>query len=540
MIPARENLATSYGTSVVTLPTDVKLSRWFWWIWLLVIGIISPFFLLTMGTGPYLHSDEFMNLDLGRVILDPKTDWSIAWMLDQQKPVYLFSYVGTVLQELSFEFGGQYGPRVSGLIGALAAATALLGWLIARRTSPNVAILLGLIFLLDPLFVQAFTIGRIDGWPMALCLSSCWILRDSGNYLSKLSLLHVRLLSAGGLATIAFFTWPSAVFLFPLIALELFDVLKKNVNGGYSFQKSYRPVLYFIAGGVVVTLLLLLPIISQLLSQYKNALEGLKANTHGGSSQEKLTILNNAVELLRVLKYTPVMVLIALLVFFKFRQMSLTLAILTVLILMISTLVYINRVQYLLPYFLAYIGSLYHQKNIESSSQWLRMGSLAALLFWSVGLSLGVRTYLAFDTQQERKRELVHQAALSMIGSGEHRVLIPYEFYYSGRSLGWKMYRAYIAYNNPFNTDMLKKILTRVDYAIMRQPMGEFEWVMLEEGWLDKGTIYLYDKPSEAFDGKTTNESRIRNLYSIFRKPYGPYRLFVRNKRISTLTEETQ
>ncbi|GAA4439437.1 hypothetical protein GCM10023188_35780 [Pontibacter saemangeumensis] len=102
------------------------------------------------------------------------------------------------------------------------------------------------------------------------------------------------------------------------------------------------------------------------------------------------------------------------------------------------------------------------------------------------------------------------------------------------------MYRAYIAYNNPFNTDMLKKILTRVDYAIMRQPMGEFEWVMLEEGWLDKGTIYLYDKPSEAFDGKTTNESRIRNLYSIFRKPYGPYRLFVRNKRISTLTEETQ
>ncbi|WP_162052629.1 hypothetical protein [Pontibacter pamirensis] len=534
---------SSSGFMVAPLPKATITSWRYWRIWLLGLSVISVTFIATMDTGPYLHSDEFVTLELGRIILNPSTDWSITWLVDQQQPVILFSYLGAVLQEFTYEYGGQYGPRVSSLFGALVASTALVGWLLTKGTYRIAAFLLGFVFLLDPLLVQAFTIGRLDGWTMALCLCCCWILCDTSHRFCEMSprILTIRLLLAGCLACTAIFIWPSAVFLFPLITVELFSLVNKIRSNRGKLQEVTRPLFLFTIGGILTALLLLLPIAQLLYGEFSNALQSIKTNTHSGASEDPTSILQNSIGLVRALKYSPFVVLLAFMVVLRYRQFGYIFSILAVLALMVSTLVYINRVQYLIPYFIICISSLFQkQRNIETS-RFLRTSSLILLLFWSIGLSLGVRTYLALDSQADRDRKLVYQAALSLIGPGEYRVYVPYELYYPGRSLGWKMYRAYLAYGNPLTPETLKQVLSHVDHVIMLEPQltKEIDRALIEEGWLNKGVFHLYDKPAVLFDGITTNDIRLRNLYSIFRKPYGPYKLYVREKHQSFTTVST-
>lgn len=528
--------ATSYQSSSKLYTGHQYVNRTtkqFWWMWMLALSVILVVFLLTADRGPYLHSDEFVILDLGRIILDPTTKWSIAWLADLEQPVYLISYLGNVIQELSFIYGGQYGPRISALIGALAAATALTGWLLARGTSQWASFFLGLVFLLDPLFVHSYTIGRLDGWAMALCLSSCWLLRYNYLYTVRTEAISARLSLAGALAVTAFFIWPSAIFLYPLIGIELFNILsqislQKNIK-----MKALRSVLFFVAGGGLAMLFLLLPIVPQLSAQLSNAVASYKANTHAGASGNSIDFFQNSIELMRILKFSPFVVLIAIIGTVKERNVLLTAAIGVVIALIVFTLVYINRVLYLIPYLIACISYLYRQANNHFSIKLLNVGSIVILLFWSVGLSLGARTFLAFDAQANRNRNLVNQAALTLVGPGNHRVYVPYDMYYAGRKLGWQMYRAYLAHNNPLTFNVLKKILPHVDYVIMiqYQVTEEVEQGLLSEGWYDEGVLDVYSEPAELFNGVTTNEVRVRNLFSIFSKPYGPYRLFVRENK---------
>jgi hypothetical protein len=493
-----------------------------------------------MDVAPYLHKDEVIIVDLGRIILNQNSEWSINWLIDHNQPAFLFTYVGPVLQELAYEFGGQFGPRVSGIIGGLSASTALVGWLLKRGIKQKVAFGLGLIFLLDPLFVQAITMGRLDGWTIALCLSCCWIISYI-YYSSESRLFNVHLLITGGLASLAFFIWPSAVFLFPLIAMELFSLVTKNSINGKTTVGSIRPVLLFITGFILATLLFLISIYPQIFTQINNILESVKSNTRSGSSGGQVLIFQNAIELLRVLKYTPVLVIFSLAGIAMYRQTGLVLMLLVTIVMTITTVVYIHRVLYLVPYFIVCVSGIYQNKSSSFLPQLVRLGGIGVLLMWSVSLSLGTRTFIALDAKVDQNRDLVQEATLSLLGPGNKKVLAPFEFYYPGRAMGWEMYNLYLALNEPANKEKTLQILPHVDYIIMSKPhlVGEYEWVkqtkefeniLLKNGWHDKGIFHLYNKPAEPFTGIINNNLRIRNLFSIFRKPYGPYRLFVREK----------
>lgn len=510
-------------------PIYKNFGRRFWLKWFITVGLIFFLILITINKGAYLHSDELLIIDLGKNILNPESDWSIAWLIDMQKPAFLVSYIGVVLQEIIYEYMGQYGPRIFGLLGAIAAATSLVGWLIARGTNRKIVFVLGLIFLLDPLIVQAFTIARIDGWAMFLSLSSCWVLRGTHHFYSK-EVIFTRLLLAGALASLAVITWPSAIFLFPLIILELFGLTKKSWENRGNFKELISLGLVFIIGGIISIILLLYPVSGQIISQLELATETINANSHAGSSGEIgiQGVIGNLSELLRILKFSPFIVLLAIVAVFQLKQIKIFLAIFMVIVIMSLTLVYINRVQYLIPYFIVAISSIFHKGYHENYPRILSIGGIAILLFWSIGLSLGVRSFLAFDGQDERNRMLLNKAAISMVGPGEHKVYVPYEFYYSGRTLNWRMYRAYLAHNNTMNLENWKKILSCVDYVITREYSKGFEMETINEGFVDKGIFHLYEDPPEPFNGVTDNEVRIRNLFSIFRKPYGPYRLYVR------------
>ncbi|GAA4438932.1 hypothetical protein GCM10023188_34720 [Pontibacter saemangeumensis] len=143
---------------------------------------------------------------------------------------------------------------------------------------------------------------------------------------------------------------------------------------------------------------------------------------------------------------------------------------------------------------------------------------------------------MAFDANTGQDRDLLNQAAKSLIGSGDHKVLLLHttELYYSGRSLGWEMYSPYIGIGEPLNQKTLEKILFQVDYAIIKDPISkDLEQSLIVGGMYLKNSYAIYDGSAEKFDGITTNIWRLRYLYSIFEQHYGPYKIFVRKQNNS-------
>ncbi|HEX9150603.1 MAG TPA: hypothetical protein VF842_00880 [Flavobacterium sp.] len=123
----------------------------------------------------------------------------MTWMVGNEKPLFLWTYIGPLIAETSFHLGGSsgIGPRIASLLGGLLASIFMMGWLMARRISPFMATCLSLAFLLDPLFNLSQRMGRSDSWVIALCLASCWVLRNS--VLIKDRNKKIQFMIAGGL-----------------------------------------------------------------------------------------------------------------------------------------------------------------------------------------------------------------------------------------------------------------------------------------------------------------------------------------------------
>lgn len=501
-----------------------------WLSWLVLILPVLVIFSITMFKGPYLHPDELVIVDLGRYILTPSSSWSITWIPSIQEPAFLISYLGVVIQEINYEYLGQYGPRIFSLLGGVAAATSFVALLKKRNIPTRTSLLFGLIFLLDPLFVQSYTIGRIDGWCIFLCIGSCWLIH--GRYDDTKSFKRTfQILIAGAMAALALFIWPSAIFLFPLILFEIFENYFRNGKKRIDLKQSLNMLAFFVLGSLIVTFILVVPVFEQFYKQYENILQSLYANSHAGSEYNIYGPLNNIFELPRVLKFSPFLVIAAIIAFIKVKEKGILISLVFVTGLMIVTLVYVNRVQYLIPYLLLATSTLYRKELENIISNNLKRLLLAVMLVWSISLSIVVRSYLVYNDQKLDERMMLYQAAGAMIGKGEHRVYIPYEFYYPGRTFNWEMYRAYLANNNPLTVEILGEVLPRVDYVIMKDPSVEIENEIINKGFEIKGEYQLYLDPPEPFNGITTNIQRVRNLYSIFDKPYGPYKLYSRENK---------
>jgi hypothetical protein len=78
---------------------------------------------------------------------------------------------------------------------------------------------------------------------------------------------------------------------------------------------------------------------------------------------------------------------------------------------------------------------------------------------------LGVRNIVALTQVEGRNPERILEFAEAVIGEGDHKVLIPYELYYAGRDLGWKVYNFFGYIQSPSDSDY-KKFLSQMDYII--------------------------------------------------------------------------
>jgi 4-amino-4-deoxy-L-arabinose transferase-like glycosyltransferase len=517
----------------ISIPFQLEkmAGRWLWLTWSVIMLTVFIIHWSTLGIAPFLHKDEFLIVDLGRIILHPETDWSIAWVANQNQPVFFLCYVGPVLQELSFQLIGEYGPRISATIGALVAATILIKWLISKGTSQDVALILGIVFLVDPIFVQAYGLGRVDSWMMAFCLASCWILADlKPSYSAH---FNCQIILAGALFAVAFFVWPTAVFFLPLVFWELILLVRKNESEHRDWKSRIFSFAYFAIGALSTGFVLLMPILPLFQTDLFN-LTSMESNVGAGISKSGIQlveyIFSQLIEIFRFLKFSVILLLVAAVYALRKRQTGLIIALVVVVILMTFTKVYVHRVQYLLPYLIALIaGASYLNEHANySRDRIIRKVYFSALLIWPLALSIFARTVLANSNSEERNRKLLYNAAQSMIGVGNPGVFSSWEFYYSGRSLGWKMY---VTYDVILSVESLRPILPHIDYAIVprSEVTKEIASLLHTDGMHNRGSYFIYSSPREKDTGSGSNVNRLRNLFSIMRKPYGPYIFYVRD-----------
>ncbi|QMU27462.1 hypothetical protein [Adhaeribacter radiodurans] len=542
------NFTTKVNVKVnPTLLENGITTRDFWSKWIIYLLIIFIIFSFTIVKSPNFWVDEHMNVDLGRIILQPDTRWAISWMTKQMQPVYLFSYLGIVFQEIIYQKTGHFGPGIFALIGAFFAATIMVKWLLAIGTSHKVALFLSLVFLLDPLFVQSYTLGRLDGWTIASCLFVCLLLRNTSNnlHLEKF-FCEIRIALAGGMTVVSIFIWPSAFFLYPLILLEFIYLLSLVKSRTKSWNKVALPILIFGLGSLIAFFFLIIPIYSKLLTQISDVISTIQINLRDENIKADkpfyMRFFESAIGFLKIFKYSPVLPLIAFIGIIRIKKVGLFVAGLTAALIMICTLVYPNRVLYLIPYFIigtAYLFHVRHTRSIDYKSflfSSLQAYVLVFLLIWSITLSIGARTILSLEKVKDQEIDQLYRVGESMLGKGNYNVFAPYELYYIGRSLGWRMYYPYVAWGeNKLSPKEIDRLLPLIDFAIIGEENLTKNLVnqLKENGMYDLGYYQLYKKPLPRlpFDGITTNTIRLRNLYKIYKQPFGPYKLFARESK---------
>jgi hypothetical protein len=527
-----------------------------WYIWSIVAIVLFLVQASTAGLIPSLMQDESQITDYGRLALDPLSRWSVTWWVASDKPIFLWSYVGPVLAEIGYQLGGAsgVGPRIMALLGGLAASYMALGWLLERKVPSVIAAMLSLAFMLDPLFTLSQRMARSDSWVMAFCLASCWLLcRSSSKHGSSKVLLVIL---SGILASAASFVWPSAVFLYPLIFLQLVQSIYVSGDLKKSINQIMLYTVYFCAGALFAALVLIIPIrqhIAMILGDMKSMV-ALNIDSSKTFAERALTPLSWQPwsKLIKAFAKTlsPGLPVLAIWALFFRREKGLVLMCFVTLSAIFITLVYEFRLLYLIPYCLAITGVLFSQvpsKALKPAVHRISVTLVYLVALWAIGISIFLRSALAFNDRTLHDRALISEAARSAIGQGNYKVFLAftYEFYFTGRSLGWQLYTPYIQFTYDSEGNWIRKddyhpkdkfleLMSKMDYAIF--PIGKMNdevGKQLQLSGLEYlRTIHITDK----FVNRSTAApaARMNNIFLWFLRgsdSYGPYLLYSRPQK---------
>lgn len=530
-----------------------NVGKSFWLIWILILCLTFIIQLSTADVLPNFPKDEAQITDYGRLLFSPRSDWSIIWLLEEGKPILLWSYFGPLISELSFQIFGYsgIGTRVLALLGGIVAATMMVLYLLARGIPAFAAWWLGLVFLLDPLFALSQRLGRVDSWVIALCIASCWLLRNSVGHTYYFT--KVRVMAAGSLTIFASFVWPSAFFLYPLIALELIHLFRSEFAGRGSWRNIVNLFIIFTAGGFISLILLLVPIWQQLDLIISNMQTMLIKNVETSQSFfERLFSLFQTQQWLKLAKALgktlsfclPIFALAGALIK---RDKPLMFVSFVAVGLIFSTLIYELRVLYLLPYFLILSSGIFSgRKSILPVSGIGKFGvsSLVIMAGWAVLVSIIIRTTLGIQVKEALDREKIHQAAAKFIGRGNLKVYLAetYEFYYAGRSLGWKQYTPYGNFDYDAQGNWIDrgykpkgkflKLFSNMDYAIFPKAFisKDLSELLKQSGLIYHQTIFSENEFKDFDDPPISRTRRMITWYLSGPTRYGPYLLYKRKR----------
>src|SRR5690606_27645442 len=116
------------------------------------------------------------------------------------------------------------------------------------------------------------------------------------------------------------------------------------------------------------------------------------------------------IEIFRVLKFSPFILFLAFIGIIKSRDIGLCIACFIAALLMISTVVYIQRVLYLLPYFVILASYTFRIDSVNNPSRVKSAQTYALVisLIWAVSLSIGAYTVLSFEKMKDNEKELLY------------------------------------------------------------------------------------------------------------------------------------
>lgn len=533
------------------------LSKRILYLWFLMAGVAVFIQALTVSFLPGINNDEIQITEYGRLILNPNSNWSANWLVQKEKPLFLWTYIGPLISELSYLMGNATGegPRFASMLGGFLAATITLLWLRARNVTAWAAFLLSLVYLIDPLFVLSQRTARLDSWVFAFCTLSCLILRVAaqGNDLPKQNRKkNLPLVWSGFCAAFAAFVWPSAVLLYPLIICELYNYLKSERSKDDNWFYYTRNCSVFLCSIFFCGLLLLLPIwntLPFLLQDLKQMLQlNVRSSNSTGSQLSQLVSYQPYVKLIKAFAktFTPFLPILALYGgISRFRKPEVVATMLTVLFIGF-TLVYHFRVLYLIPYLIVLSSGMFQKEQPNPINKSFRLFPMLLLFFavaWAIGVSLVARTVIGFREKASMSRSNLTSAA-SVIGQTGGKVFmdITYEFYYIGRSLGWKIYIPYTQYDyDPMGdwhrrldyeqTDQFHRLLQDMDYAIfLKSDIKDHQKAILESCGL-KSLATIEATPLRKMGRNQPKHSRMKSILMSFlvgKDSYGPYVLYGR------------
>jgi len=498
----------------------------FWKYWAIATSFIFTVHLLTLTIYPTIWQDEIQIIEYGRLFFEPDTDWSTNWNTLTDAPNFALFYLGPALHEIAFRLThfSIVGPRLWSLVGALVASSSLVGWLLSRRVVPLFAGLIGIIFLLDHMFVFSYRGVRVESWVFALIFSSAWLLRSQANALQQQINIHrlLPLAFSGILTATSFYMWPSAVLLYPLIAVEFIYLVNSIQKSDYLSLSDLRRIIgCFIASFCATFILLLLPVIGNIItlienfSQYTSNLSGKQ------SIADALNILPN-IFLSNRSPFFPIMSLLGIYLNYR-KNKILIFAFLIALGVVLASHVYVFRVIYLLPYLVVFTSLLFSSSDKPNKFwQQISIFLISLSLIWTVSLSLVLRPVLVLVGGESTNPSVLMNLATLAIGKYPHNVLIqPFEFYPAGRKLGWKMYKPF----NGSTEDILKQINIR--YGIFFDSSAA-EKELKEAGLQPIGQLQIQTNTPNSWFKQLLRRLKIKTA------SYGPYYLFVNPTVAST------
>lgn len=500
----------------------MELPQNFWRWWSITLLIIFLIHLLTLTISPIIWQDEVQIIEYGRLFFEPNTTWSTNWNTETASPNFTLFYLGPALQEIAFRLANYsvVGPRLWSIIGALVASTSLVGWLLSRRVVPLFAGLIGISFLIDPMFVQSYRGDRLEAWVFALIFLSVWLIRQQANQVQVQEAQEhlqnfIPLISAGALTATAFYMWPSAIFLYPLVAIEFINLIKEL---GDKFNKKLSIIRLtsgiFILSFTVTFILLLIPVLGQLQILIKNFFD------YTSSVSAKQSIVSAVLALITSYIRSPFFPLMGFLgiVFYYRRNKLLIFVFLLVLGAVLTSNVYIYRAIYLLPYFALFSSLPFSQASQRSWPQKLAEILVYFSLIWAISFSLVLRPAISLATANSRQPSLLLNSAIEVLGNSPQQVFVePWEFYPTGRKLKWEMYK-------PFNgtvEDMLRQV--DVNYGILTNSQEQ-------QTVLEKYDFSMSQKiPIKESETNYLQKNLLDKLPTKGASGYGPYFLFTRS-----------
>jgi hypothetical protein len=490
--------------------------RWYWKYWLCALVAIASVHCLTLSVSPTIWQDEVQIIDLGRVALfERDTNWAVSWLTDHGRPVFVLSYIGPAMQETAWRVSRftTYGPRIWSLLGGMIAASIAVGWLLSRGVDAKIAYLGGAVFLLDPILVQSYRGARVDCWTIAACLASCWALRCAAKQNNTKRSRALLQSMAGGLLILAFFVWPSASLMYPLVLVHLLEHLHGIYAEKSPFPNLLRSLMMISLGAAITLIVVLVPVLPQLIFIWSDLELFTKV------LQSPLTgSVEKTQELFASFKYSPFLLVGAALSLSSAPNKLLKAATLLATFQVLSTGVYLWRVIYLLPYFVALLGSFWQVDSLSDyslSNRRLHEVLLTATLIWSIAATLIARPVLALRQADGRDPRILNEAALTVVGAGRHRVYLQaWAFYFAGRSLGWQMYLPY----SSTHEGNFRRLLASMDYAII--PTQDVNERMVNQ-LLQVGFHFKQILIHPANSGR-------EGWLTFGAKPYGPYALYGR------------